>query len=111
MDIQQQIRLTAQAIQERKAEDLVILDLGEVSSSLDYFVICTASAGLQINAVAERVRELLKEHGVMPQSIEGPSLRWILMNYGTIVVHIMTKEARDYYDLEGLWSDAKAVTL
>nr|WP_221277084.1 ribosome silencing factor [Deinobacterium chartae] len=105
------MQIIVDAARERRAEDVTVLDLSEVSSTLDYFVICTATAGLQINAVQQNIREKTREAGVQVVSVEGPSQRWVLMNYGTIVVHIMTKEAREYYDLEGLWNDARQLSL
>lgn len=105
--INQQLRAIVDAARERRAEDVVVLDLTDVSSSLDYFVICTATAGLQLNAVQENIREKAQEAGLPRPSVEGPSERWLLLSFGgAVVVHIMTKEAREYYDLEGLWSDA-----
>lgn len=59
----------------------------------------------------ERVCERLKETGVSPKGVEGPSTRWILIDYGFIVVHVMSPEARDFYDLEGLWADAEQLTV
>jgi ribosome-associated protein len=105
----QQLSTIVAAARERRAEDVVVLDLTTVSTSLDYFVICTATAGLQLNAVQQNIREKAKEVGLPAPSVEGPSERWLLLSFGTIVVHIMTREARDYYDLEGLWNDARAM--
>ncbi|WP_216324755.1 ribosome silencing factor [Deinococcus aestuarii] len=102
-----QLRVIVDAARERRAEDVVVLDLTEVSSTLEYFVICTATAGLQLGAVQENIREKAQEAGLPRPSVEGPSERWLLLAFGgSIVVHIMTREAREYYDLEGLWSDA-----
>ncbi|WP_102125572.1 ribosome silencing factor [Deinococcus planocerae] len=104
---QHQLRVIVDAARERRAEDVVVLDLTAVSSTLEYFVICTATAGLQLNAVQENIREKAQEAGLSRPSVEGPSERWLLLAFGGgIVVHIMTREAREYYDLEGLWSDA-----
>ena len=105
-----QLRAIVDAARERRAEDVVVLDLTDVSSTLDYFVICTATAGLQLNAVQENIREKALEAGLPRPSVEGPSERWLLLAFGgSIVVHIMTKDAREYYDLEGLWSDARTL--
>ena len=113
---QAQLRTQLQAIvdaaRERRAEDVVVLDLTDVSSTLEYFVICTATAGLQLNAVQENVREKAAEAGLPRPSVEGPNERWLLLAFGgSVIVHIMTKEAREYYDLEGLWSDARVLEL
>lgn len=108
--IQNQLRAIVDAARERRAEDVVVLDLTEVSSTLEYFVICTATAGLQLNAVQENIREKAQAAGLPRPSVEGPSERWLLLAFGgAIVVHIMTKDAREYYDLEGLWSDARVL--
>ncbi|SMB95950.1 ribosome silencing factor [Deinococcus hopiensis] len=109
--IQQQLRAIVDAARERRAEDVVVLDLTDVSSTLEYFVICTATAGLQLNAVQENIREKAQEAGLPRPSVEGPSERWLLLAFGgSVVVHIMTKDAREYYDLEGLWSDARVLS-
>lgn len=99
------------AARERRAEDIIALDLTQVSGTLDYFVICTATAGLQINAIHENIREKAAELGLGRPTVEGPSDRWLLLSFGSIVVHIMTKEAREFYDLEGLWNDAKQIEI
>ena len=105
-----QLRAIVNAARERRAEDVVVLDLTDVSSTLEYFVICTATAGLQLNAVQENIREKAQEAGLPRPSVEGPSERWLLLAFGgSVVVHIMTKDAREYYDLEGLWSDARVL--
>ena len=107
---QAQLHAIVDAARERRAEDVVVLDLTDVSSTLDYFVICTATAGLQLNAVQENIRQKAQEAGLPRPSVEGPSERWLLLAFGgSIVVHIMTKDAREYYDLEGLWSDARTL--
>lgn len=104
----QQLRAIVDAARERRAEDVTVLDLTGVSSTLEYFVICTATAGLQLSAVQENVRQKAQEAGLPRPSVEGPSERWLLLAFsGSVVVHIMTKDAREYYDLEGLWSDAE----
>ncbi|WP_027483769.1 ribosome silencing factor [Deinococcus pimensis] len=105
----EQLAAIVAAARERRAEDVVVLDLTTVSTSLDYFVICTATAGLQLNAVQQNIREKAKDVGLPTPSVEGPSERWLLLSFGTVVVHIMTREAREYYDLEGLWNDARPI--
>ncbi|WP_425146909.1 ribosome silencing factor [Deinococcus sp.] len=106
----QQLAAIVQAARERRAEDVTVLDLTEVSTTLDYFVIATATAGLQLNAVQENIREQAMAAGMGRPSVEGPSERWLLLAFGaSIVVHLMTREAREYYDLEGLWSDARVM--
>ena len=109
-ELHQQLRAIVDAARERRAEDVVVLDLTDVSSTLEYFVICTATAGLQLNSVQENIREKAQAAGLPRPSVEGPSERWLLLAFGgSVVVHIMTRDAREYYDLEGLWSDARVL--
>jgi ribosome-associated protein len=106
-DFTTQLKIIKSALEDKKAADIVIMDLTKVSESLDYFVIATANSQPQLNALERGVAEKLLEIGVRPASIEGPSPRWVLVNLGAIIVHLMTQEARDFYDLEGLWADAE----
>ena len=106
-----QIAAIVNAAVERRADDVTVLDLSSVSTTLDFFVIATATAGLQLNAVQENIKHKAMEAGLPRPTVEGPSERWLLMAFGgSIVVHLMTREAREYYDLEGLWSDARVVS-
>jgi ribosome-associated protein len=107
----EQIRIIIEALEDKKGERIRALDLSQVSDSLEYFVLATAGSQPQLQALERNVSEKLREVGVRPVSIEGPSPRWVLMNYGAIIVHLMTAEARDFYDLEGLWSDARTVVV
>lgn len=98
-----------EALLDKKAEDVVALDLRDASSSLDYFVIASGNSAPHLEALERNVREQLEERGVRPRRVEGPSPRWILMDFGELLVHLMTQDAREYYDLEGFWADAKSV--
>jgi ribosome-associated protein len=103
--------LAAIAADDRKATDIEILDLTEMSDVTDYFVIVTTTNNPQTQAVVEHVEEVVKKAtGDSPLSIEGrDGLRWVLLDYGCVVVHVMHTEARDYYRLERLWGDAPRV--
>ncbi len=100
------VQLIVNALDDKRAHEIKVLDLRQVSSSLDYFVIATGESSLQLKALEESVRERLKASKKLPEGVEGPSDRWVLLDYGTVVVHLMSPEARDFYDLEGLWADA-----
>ncbi len=99
------------ALDDKRAKDIKVLDLHQVSESLDYFIVATAESSLQLKALETSVREQLKDQGITPKGIEGPSDRWLLLDYGDVIVHLMSPEARDFYDLEGLWSDAELLEL
>ncbi|MDM7324419.1 MAG: ribosome silencing factor [Thermus sp.] len=94
---------------EKKAENVVALDLRAVSESLDYFVLASATSTPHLQALERHVQERLEEEGLRPRPTEGQSPRWVVLDYGEVVVHLMTPEAREYYDLEGFWADAKRI--
>lgn len=108
---QEVARVAAEAMSAKKAEDITVLDLTELSDVCDYFVIATGANNRQVDTLVDEVEEKVaascREH---PFSIEGRDQRtWILMDYGSVVVHVFTPEARDYYRLERLWGDACSV--
>jgi ribosome-associated protein len=97
---------------EKKAEDIKVLDLREVTSFTDFFVICSVSNPRQGQAVCDEVHKSLKDMGELPISMEGyTQAEWILMDYGDFLVHIFSTAARGYYELERLWRHAKPVNL
>ncbi|GAA6759041.1 ribosome silencing factor [Thermus oshimai] len=91
---------------EKKAENVVALDLRAVSQSLDYFVLATATSTPHLQALERHLVEKLEEEHLRPRPTEGQSPRWVVLDYGEVVVHLMTREAREFYDLEGFWADA-----
>jgi ribosome-associated protein len=93
--------------QEKKAEGLCVLALGELSSFTDFFLIMNGNSSRQNAAIADAIEEELKKTGVRPLSVEGrETAEWVLMDYGSFVVHVFSEKARDYYSLEKLWGDA-----
>jgi ribosome-associated protein len=89
-----------------------VLDLHEITSFADYFVICTGSNPRQIQAISDEIGKQLAETGERPNSIEGfQNAEWILADYGDYIIHVFSKHARGYYDLERLWRDAKHVAV
>jgi ribosome-associated protein len=96
----------------KKAEDISVLDLQQVAGFTDYFVICNGLNPRQNQAISDEVEKQLKEEGVRPVSIEGHRhAEWILMDYGDFIVHIFSRRAREYYDLERLWKTARRVAV
>ncbi len=110
-EVDRLIREVYRILDQKKAENIVALDLRGVSDTLDYFLIATGTSTPHLEALERAVREGLEEMGVRPESVEGPSSRWVLINYGPLLVHLMSPEAREYYDLEGLWADAERIVL
>jgi ribosome-associated protein len=110
-DVEARCREVVAAAEERKAYDLRVLQLGEVTSFTDYFLICSGTSGRQVQAIADAVQQTMKDERVRPLQIEGyKNGRWVLMDYGDLVVHIFDEETRSFYGLERLWADAPDVT-
>lgn len=102
--------LAAHAAESKKASRLRILDLREISSFTDCFVICSGSNMRQIQAISDEVELVLKRHGRRPLGIEGyERAEWVLTDYGEFIVHVFSESAREFYDLERLWRHAKEV--
>ena len=104
--------VAARAIDEKKGSDIVIQDVSDLLKITDYFIICTAANKRRVDAIAEEVEAQLKKafDGFAPVSIEGlDELEWVLMDYGSIVVHIFQPAQRDFYRLEQLWDEAPTV--
>ncbi|HYZ93880.1 MAG TPA: ribosome silencing factor [Actinomycetota bacterium] len=92
---------------DKKARELVVLDVADVLGITDYFLIASGSSDRQVRTIAEAVEEKLKEDGLRPLRSEGTAESgWILIDYGDFIVHVLTEEMRAYYDLERLWKDA-----
>lgn len=98
-------------VEDKKAEEIVLLDLRPDIVIADFFVICTGNSDRQIKALAEHVRESVKEqYQKLPASIEGTGESgWVLLDYGDVIVHLFHKDKRRYYDLEGLWRSAQVL--
>jgi len=101
------VRRAGELALERKAQDVVVLDLTGISSATDYFLLATGSSDVQVKAIAEHILEELKKSGDRPEHVEGMAGgRWVLLDYIDYVVHVFHPQARDFYQLESLWGDA-----
>jgi ribosome-associated protein len=108
-DLKKQVSAAIAACQEKKAENISILELEKDSGAFtDYFVLCSGTNPRQIQAISDEVEDKLKKAGLRPSHVEGyKQAEWILLDYVDFVVHIFTEKARQYYDLERLWKSAK----
>ena len=112
MTLNEHVRLAAVSALEKKAVDLVILDLRNLSDVTDFFIICSGGSDRQLNAISDSIERTLRDHKTRPIHIEGRrGSDWILMDYFSFVVHIFKEEAREYYRLESLWGDAPKMAL
>ncbi len=103
----------AKACFDKKAKDIVILELKGLTVIADYFVICTGDSTTQVKAIMDNVEdELRKKYGERPGKIEGQAnARWVLMDYKDVIIHVFETETRDYYELEKFWLDAPRIPL
>jgi ribosome-associated protein len=95
----------------KKAGELIVLDVRKLSSVADAFIICSGRSNRQVQAIAEHTQNALKKRHLKPLSIEGlQEGHWVLIDYGHVIIHVFYEPVRSFYDLEGLWIDAKRVT-
>ncbi len=97
---------------DKKAKDIVILELKDLSIITDYFIICSGENPIQIKAIAEAIEDNFSKNKIPPIGIEGLDFaRWVLMDYGDIIIHIFSEETRTFYELEKLWIDAPRIPI
>src|SRR5210317_2566889 len=99
------------AASEKKALNLIVLDVRDLTSIADVFIICSGRSNRQVNAIADSIVAKLKKHKIKPLSVEGTGEgHWVLLDYGHVVIHVFYEPIREFFDLEGLWADAKRIT-
>lgn len=104
-------RLAYEALEEKKAEDIKVISIGNITVIADYFIIANGTNAPQVTALVDSVEEVLGKNGYHPKRIEGVrSSSWVLMDYGDIVVHVFSKEDRLFYDLERIWRDGTVIS-
>lgn len=112
MEARQKALLAATAAEDRKAHDVAILELAKVTLVADYFVVCSGNSRIQVKAIADHVEERIAEAGGRLRHREGYDQgRWVLLDFGDVVVHVFMDEDRNFYNLERLWGDAPRVTV
>jgi ribosome-associated protein len=109
---ERKVRRAAQAALDKKAVDLVVLDVQALSSVADYFLICSGKSTTHVQTIVDAIREELKAAGSRPLHAEGLAQSgWILLDYGDVLAHVFLEDTRMYYALERLWGDAPALVL
>jgi ribosome-associated protein len=112
LSAEEKTALTSRIAADRKAMDVVVLDMRDASSITDYFLICSGGSERQVQAIADAIDEQLGQSGIASLGIEGyREGRWVLMDYGDVIVHVFSRETRDFYDLERLWANAPKIDL
>lgn len=106
MEAKEMTKLAIQALEDKKADDIKVIDISDISTIADYFIIASGKNRSQIQAMCDNVDETLGRAGVSMKQTEGyKNANWVLMDYGDIIVHIFSKEDRLFYDLERIWRD------
>ena len=101
-----------QAVLGKKAMHVVALDVRELTSIADVFIICSGRSNRQVSAIAEHIEKQLRGHKIKPLSVEGTAEgHWVLIDYGYVIIHVFFEPVREFYDLEGLWSDARRIPI
>jgi len=104
------IELYIKTVLSRKANEVIALDVRELTSIADVFIICSGRSSRQVSAIADYVAQDLKKHNIRPMSIEGKKEgQWVLLDYGHVIIHVFYEPVRKVFDLEGLWIDAKRI--
>lgn len=112
LNAEELMKIVVKAAEDKKAGDVVALNLTGISLIADYFVICHGNSEVQVKAIADEVRDKAEENGVRVRGVEGmDAARWVLIDLGDVIVHIFHRDERPFYNLERLWSDAKVVEL
>jgi ribosome-associated protein len=110
MSLDPMFDLFVKAVLGKKASQVVLLDVAELTSVADAFLICSGRSNRQVTAIAEHVHSYMKKKGKRPLSVEGKKEgHWVLLDYGEVIIHIFYEPLRKFYDLEGLWIDAKRI--
>ncbi len=104
------VGVAVKALDSRRGRDIKVLYTGDQTTLADYFVICNGTSNTQVRALADAVEEAMTQNGEEPHHVEGHrGGQWTLLDYSSVVVHVFTEEAREFYNLERLWSDAAPV--
>ena len=109
--IEELVKIAYDALDDKKAEDIKILDIRNVSVIADYFVIANGGNSNHVQALMDNVEDKLAEAGVYPKQTEGKNTNWVLMDYNDIIVHVFSRDERLFYDLEKIWSDGKEIAI
>ena len=105
------IEIAVNALNDKKAKEISAIEVGELTVIAECFILATATSGTHVKALADIVEEKLSENGFEPDHIEGKATGWILLDYSGVVIHIFTKDTREFYNLDRLWSDGTQIDL
>ncbi len=105
------LKIAANAINSKKGKELTAIKVDNLTVLTEYFLICTANSSTQIRALADEVEEKLEQSGVTPHHIEGRTTGWLVLDYGSVIIHIFSRNEREFYGLDKMWNDAEQINL
>ena len=105
------VKIAANALNEKKGKDIMALKIDDLTVLTEYFLICTASSTTQLKALCDEVEDKLEEVGYRPHHIEGRTTGWVVLDYKDLIIHIFTREQREFYALDKMWSDGIPVNM
>lgn len=111
MKLNRILEIAINALNDKKAKEISAIEVGELTVIAEYFVLATATSSTHVKSLADIVEEKLSEAGFEPDHVEGKATGWILLDYCGVVIHVFTKDTREFYNLDRLWSDGKQIEL
>ncbi len=105
------LKIAANALNHKKAKEITAIKVADLTVLTEYFLICTATSSTQVRALADEVEDRLEQAGLRPHHIEGKATGWLVLDYGSVIVHIFGRQEREFYGLDKMWNDAEAVNL
>ncbi|MBR5272157.1 MAG: ribosome silencing factor [Clostridia bacterium] len=111
MDIMEKVKVAVKALDSKKAVDIKVIDVADVSSIADYFIVASGNSSTHVKTLADEAEFQLVSNGFALDHIEGRSTSWILLDFDDVVIHVLGMESRGFYDLERLWADGKDVDI
>lgn len=105
------LKTAANALNAKKGREIAAIKIDKLTVLAEYFLMCSASSSTQVRALCDEVEEKLEEIGVKPHHIEGRSTGWIVLDYGSVIVHVFGRNEREFYGLDKMWSDGEAVDM
>lgn len=105
------LKIAANAVNNKKAKEMNAIKVSDLTVLCEYFLICTATSSTHVRALADEVEEKLEEAGLRPHHIEGKTTGWIVLDYGSVIVHVFSRNDREFYGLDKMWDDAEHINL
>ena len=105
------LKIAANALNEKKGKEILGIKIDNLTVLAEYFLICTAGSTTQLRALCDEAEEKLEESGIRPHDIEGKTTGWVCLDYGSVIIHIFTRDQREFYGLDKMWSDGEPINM